>query len=139
MQATLDWQDNLAFTDNADSGHKVAIDGPPDLGGENSGARPMELLLMAVGGCSAMDVIHILKKARQEVTGCRIEVEGQRAETDPKVFTDIHVQFIVTGHDLNEKQVARAVDLSAEKYCSASIMLSKAVNMTHGYTLQAAA
>lgn len=138
MKATLNWQDGLAFTGSADSGHTVAIDGPPQLGGNNTGSRPMELLLMSVGGCSAMDVMHILKKARQDVTDCRIEVEGQRVDTEPKVFTDIHLQFIVTGHDLSEKHVARAVELSAEKYCSASIMLSASVNMTHGYTIEAA-
>lgn len=138
MKATLDWQDGLEFSGSADSDHKVTIDGPPDLGGKNAGFRPMEMMLLSVGGCSAMDVMHILKKSRQDVTDCRIEVEGTRAETEPKVFTDIHVQFIVTGRDLNEKHVARAVELSAEKYCSASIMLAKAVNMTHGYTIEAA-
>ncbi|HET7313127.1 OsmC family protein [Salinisphaera sp.] len=138
MKATLDWQDGLEFDATADSGHRVSIDGPPDLGGKNAGFRPMEMMLLSVGGCSAMDVMHILKKSRQDVTGCRIEVEGERAETEPKVFTDIHVQFIVTGRGLSEKHVARAVELSAEKYCSASIMLAKAVNMTHGYTIHEA-
>lgn len=138
MKATLDWQDGLEFDATAESDHRVTIDGPPDLGGRNAGFRPMEMMLLSVGGCSAMDVMHILNKARQEVTDCRIEVDGTRAETEPKVFTDIHVQFIVTGRNLNEKHVARAVELSAEKYCSASIMLSKAVNMTHGYTIHEA-
>lgn len=135
MKATLGWQNGLEFSGSAESGHQVTIDGPPDLGGTNAGFRPMEMLLLSVGSCSAMDVMHILKKARQDVTDCRIEVDGQRADTEPKVFTDIHVQFIVTGRNLNEKHVARAVELSAEKYCSASIMLAASVNMTHGYHL----
>ncbi|MDA3920613.1 MAG: OsmC family protein [Salinisphaera sp.] len=135
MKAILNWQNGLEFSGSADSGHQVIIDGPPDLGGTNAGFRPMEMLLLSVGSCSAMDVMHILKKSRQEVTDCRIEIDGQRAETEPKVFTDIHVQFVVTGRHLNEKHVARAVELSAEKYCSASIMLAASVNMSHGYTI----
>lgn len=138
MKATLDWQDGLEFAGSADSDHRVVIDGPPDLGGRNAGFRPMEMMLLSVGGCSAMDVMHILKKSRQAVTDCRIEVDGTRAETEPKVFTDIHVQFIVTGRGLSDKHVVRAVELSAEKYCSASIMLAKAVNMSHGYTIHEA-
>lgn len=136
MKATIDWQGQLRFSGTADSGHSVTIDGPPDIGGENAGFRPMEMMLLSVGGCSAMDVMHILRKSRQAVTRCRIEVDGTRATTDPKVFTDIHLQFIVAGRDLNEKHVARAVQLSAEKYCSASIMLAASVNMTHGYTIE---
>lgn len=135
MNATVTWNGNLAFTGTADSGHSITIDGPPALGGENTGMRPMELMLLSVGSCSAMDVIHILNKARQPVTDCRIEIAGTRAETDPKVFTDIHLNFIVSGDDLSEKQVARAVKLSAEKYCSASIMLQASVNITHGYEI----
>ncbi|AWN16138.1 OsmC family protein [Salinisphaera sp. LB1] len=138
MKATLNWKDGLEFDGRADSDHHVTIDGPPDLGGKNAGFRPMEMMLLSVGGCSAMDVMHILKKSRQDVTDCRIEVDGTRAETEPKVFTDIHVQFIVSGRNLSDKHVARAVELSAEKYCSASIMLAQAVNMTHGYTIHEA-
>lgn len=136
MNVTIDWNENLRFTGTAGSGHEITIDGPPALGGENAGMRPMELMLMSVGSCSAMDVIHILKKARQPVTGCRIEIAGTRAETDPKVFTDIHLNFIVNGDGLSEKQVARAVKLSAEKYCSASLMLQASVNITHGYEIR---
>lgn len=139
MKASIDWQGQLQFSGSADSGHHLTIDGPPDIGGENAGFRPMEMILLGVGGCSAMDVIHILKKSRQDVTDCRIEVDGTRADAEPKVFTDIHLQFIVSGRNLNEKHVARAVQLSAEKYCSASIMLKASVNMTHGYTLVEAA
>ena len=135
MKATLDWKDGLAFAGTADSKHSVIIDGPPESGGANTGFRPMEMMLLSVGSCSAMDVMHILKKSRQEVTDCRIEIEGTRADTEPKVFTDIHVHFVVTGNNLNEKHVARAVELSAEKYCSASIMLQDSVNMSHGYTV----
>lgn len=138
MKASIDWQGQLRFSGTADSGHTIAIDGPPDLGGENAGFRPMELILLGVGSCSAMDVMHILKKARQDVRGCRIEIDGTRADTEPKVFTDIHLRFIVNGIDLKEKQVARAVQLSAEKYCSASIMLAASVNITHDYRIETA-
>lgn len=139
MKATLNWQGDLAFTARADSGHEVSIDGPPALGGQNTGSRPMELLLMSVGGCSSMDVMTILKKARQDLTDCRIEVEGQRDENaQPKAFTDIHLQFILTGRDLNEKHVSRAVALAVEKYCSAIASLAPSVKVTHGYTIQAA-
>lgn len=138
MKATIDWQGKLQFSGTADSGHTLTIDGPPDIGGENAGFRPMEMILLGVGGCSAMDVMHILKKSRQEVTDCRIEIDGTRATTDPKVFTDIHLHFVVSGHDLSEKHVARAVRLSAEKYCSASIMLSQSVNITHDHRIVAA-
>lgn len=136
MRATIDWQGQLAFEGRTESGHTMTIDGPPALGGENAGPRPMELVLLGVGSCSAIDVMHILKKARQAATDCRIEVDGTRAETDPKVFTDMHLHFVVTGDDLSERQVARAVALSAEKYCSASIMLSASVNITHSHRIE---
>lgn len=136
MHATIDWQDKLQFTGRADSGHEITIDGPPALGGENTGMRPMEMVLLGVGGCSAMDVMHILKKSRQAVTDCKIELDATRAETDPKVFTDIHMTFIVSGEGLSEKHVARAVELSAEKYCSASIMLQASVNITHSHEIR---
>lgn len=136
MHATIDWQDKLQFTGRADSGHEITIDGPPALGGENTGMRPMEMVLLGVGGCSAMDVMHILKKSRQTVTDCKIELDATRAETDPKVFTDIHMTFIVSGENLSEKHVARAVELSAEKYCSASIMLQASVNITHSHEIR---
>ncbi|MDN5862723.1 MAG: OsmC family protein [Salinisphaera sp.] len=137
MRATIDWKHKLAFTAGADSGHEIAIDGPPALGGENTGLRPMELVLIGVGSCSAMDVIHILTKARQPVAGCHIEVSGERAETDPKVFTAIHLHFVVSGEGLSDRQVARAVKLSAEKYCSASIMLAASVRITHSHEVRA--
>jgi len=136
MNATIEWNGKLQFTGTADSGHAVVIDGPPALGGENAGVRPMELVLLGVGSCSAMDVIHILRKGRQPVTDCRIELQAERAETDPKVFTDIHMRFVVIGDGLSDKQVARAVALSAEKYCSASIMLQASVNITHSHEIR---
>lgn len=132
MQARVKWVENAAFLGETGSSHAVVIDGPADIGGRNLGARPMELMLLSVGSCSAVDVVHILKKARQAVTGCHVEVDGTRADTEPKVFTDIHLKFVITGRGLNENQVKRAVELSADKYCSASIMLKRGgVNVTH--------
>jgi|SRR5699024_7235712 len=138
MKASIDWQGGLHFSGTADSGHSLNIDGPPDIGGENQGFRPMELVLLGVAGCSSMDVMHILKKARQNVSDCRIEITGTRADSIPRVFTDIHLHFVVTGDGVNEHQVARAVQLSAEKYCSAAIMLAASVNITHDYEIVAA-
>jgi putative redox protein len=135
MKARIKWVENAAWVGETGSGHGLVIDGPPDIGGRNLGVRPMELVLLGVASCSAMDVIHILKKARQDVTDCVIEASGKRAETDPKVFTDIHLHFVVTGRGLKEAQVKRAVELSAEKYCSASIMLKASVNITHDYAI----
>jgi putative redox protein len=137
MQARVKWVENAAFIGETGSSHAVVIDGPPDIGGRNLGPRPMELMLLSVGSCSAVDVVHILKKARQPVTDCYVEVEGQRAETEPKVFTDIHLKFVISGQGLNPNQVRRAVELSADKYCSASIMLKRGgVNVTHSFELR---
>lgn len=137
MQARIKWVENAAFIGETGSSHAVVIDGPPDIGGRNLGARPMELMLLSIGSCSAVDVVHILKKARQPVTDCFVEVEGTRAETEPKVFTDIHLKFVISGSGLSESQVRRAVDLSADKYCSASIMLKRGgVNVTHGFEIR---
>ena len=136
MQARVKLVEGVSWVGEAGSGHGVVIDGPPDIGGRNLGLRPMELVLMGVGSCSAMDVMHILRKSRQQVSDCVVELKGKRAETDPKVFTDIHMHFIVTGPALKEAQVQRAVALSAEKYCSASIMLKASVNITHSYELR---
>ena len=133
-----DPESDAAWVGETGSGHAIVIDGPEHIGGRNIGMRPMELILLGVGGCSAMDVIYILRKARQQVTDCQIEVQGTRAETDPKVFTDINLHFVVTGKDLAEKHVARAVKLSAEKYCSASLMLQASVNITHSHEMVAA-
>jgi putative redox protein len=136
MEARVKWVENAEFLGETGSGHAMVIDGPAEIGGRNLGPRPMELMLLAVGSCSAVDIVHILKKARQPVGGCEVKVSGERAATDPKVFTKIHLQFIVSGTGLSENQVKRAVELSAEKYCSASIMLQKACPVTHGYELR---
>ena len=135
MKATVKWLDNMSFVGESGSGHSVVMDGPPDDGGRNMGIRPMEMVLLGMGGCTAFDVMHILKKSRQKVFDCVAELEAERAEVDPKVFTKIHVHFIVTGKDLSDKHVKRAVELSAEKYCSASIMLSHSVEITHDYEI----
>ena len=136
MKARVKWVENVTFLAESESGHALVMDGAPEYGGRNLGPRPMELLLMGMGGCTAFDVVLILKKARQAVADCVVELQATRAETEPKVFTAIHVHFIVKGTDLNEKQVARAVDLSAEKYCSASIMLGKTAKITHDFEIQ---
>ncbi|MEE9346135.1 MAG: OsmC family protein [Methylococcales bacterium] len=135
MKARVKWVEQVTFMAQADSGHAVIMDGPPDGGGRNLGVRPMEMLLMGMGGCTAYDVIHILKKGRQPVTDCVVELTAERADTVPSVFTSIHVHFIVSGKALSEKVVGRAITLTAEKYCSASIMLSKAVEITHDFEI----
>ena len=136
MEARVKWVENAAFIAETGSGHAIVVDGPAEIGGRNLGPRPMELMLLSVGSCSAVDIVHILKKARQPVADVEVKVSGTRAETDPKVFTKIHLHFVVSGKGLSENQVKRAVDLSAEKYCSASIMLQKACEVTHGYELR---
>ena len=139
MKATIDWTGDAGFRASSGSGHDIQMDGPPDHGGRNQGPRPMEMLLMGLGGCSSFDVMSILKKSRQDVTDCHAELEAERADAVPSVFTRIHLHFIVTGHNLKESLVKRAVSLSAEKYCSASIMLEKAgVKITHSYEVKAA-
>lgn len=136
MKARIKWVEDVMFVGESGSGHSVIMDGSPDHGGRNLGMRPMELLLEGLGGCTAFDVMLILKKARQAVTDCVVEIEAQRAETPPKVFTHIHIRFIVTGDELSEKHVERAITLSAEKYCSASIMLAKSAEITHDYEIR---
>jgi putative redox protein len=135
MKARVKWHENAVFIAESGSGHAVVVDGPAEIGGRNLGVRPMELMLMSVGSCSAVDIVQILKKARQPVSACEVDVVGERAETDPKVFTKIHLHFTVSGRGLSENHVKRAVQLSAEKYCSASIMLQKAAEVTHSHTL----
>ncbi|SET61344.1 putative redox protein [Marinobacter segnicrescens] len=138
MKATIDWTGNAGFKATSGTGHEIQMDGPPDHGGENLGPRPMEMLLMGLGGCSSFDVMSILQKSRQDVTACQAELEAERADAVPAVFTKIHLHFVVTGNNLKENMVKRAVSLSAEKYCSASIMLEKAgVEITHSYELRA--
>ena len=133
MKARIKWVEQVSFLGETESGHAVLMDGPPSGGGRNLGPRPMEMLLLGTGGCSAYDVIHILKKSRQQVTDCVVEIAAERAEEDPKVFTKIHFHFVVTGKDLKPEQVERAIHLSAEKYCSASIMLGKVADITHDF------
>jgi putative redox protein len=136
MKATVKWTDGAMFVGESGSGHSVVMDGPEDLGGRNLGIRPMEMLLLGTGGCSIYDVLSMLKKARQQVVDCRVELDAQRADTVPAVFTRINMHFVVTGVGLKESQVKRAVELSAEKYCSASIMLGAAgVEITHSHEI----
>ena len=136
MQATVKWVDGRMFVGESGSGHAVVMDGPPDHGGRNIGIRPMELLLIGVGGCSSFDVIDILQKGRHAVTDCVAELSAERADTVPSVFTKIHLHFKVTGKDLSPSAVERAVKLSAEKYCSASIMLGNAgVAVSHDFEI----
>ncbi|GAB2190208.1 OsmC family protein [Sessilibacter sp. MAH2] len=134
MQATVKWVDGVQFLGEAGSGHSVVMDGAADHGGRNSGFRPMEMILVGIGGCASFDVITILNKARQPVQDCRCELTAERADTVPSVFTKIHMHFVVTGSGLKEAQVARAVELSATKYCSASKMMTNAgVEVSHDY------
>jgi putative redox protein len=135
MKARIKWVEQATFLGEAGSGHAVVMDGPPDHGGRGLGPRPMEMLLLGMGGCTAFDVVSILKKGRQAISDCVAEIEAERAERDPKVFTRIHVHFVVTGRGLEPAKVERAVQLSAEKYCSASIMLGKVAEVTHDFEI----
>lgn len=135
MKATVKWLDHMSFVGESSSGHSVVMDGPPDDGGRNMGVRPMEMVLLGMGGCTAFDVVHILKRARQDITDCQVELDAERAEQVPKVFTRIHVHYRITGKDLNEKQVERAVTMTAEKYCSVSIMLAAVVEISHDFEI----
>ncbi len=136
MKAKVRWIDGVSFVGESESGHSVVMDGTPEGGGRNLGPRPMETVLLGTGGCTAYDVVHILRKSRAPVTGCVLEIDAERAEDDPKVFTRIHFHFIVTGTGLKAQQVERAVHLSAEKYCSASIMLAKTASITHDFEIR---
>lgn len=135
MKARVKWVEDVTFIGESGSGHAVVMDGPPDHGGRNLGVRPMEMLLLGMGGCTAFDVMMILKKARQPVEDCVVELDAERAEQDPKVFTRIHAHFVITGKGLKETHIKRAVELSAEKYCSASIMLGATAEITHDYVI----
>ena len=137
MKGSVSWVENAMFLAESDSGHTIVLDGPPSAGGRNIGIRPMELVLLGVGGCTSFDVMAILKKGRQAVTGCVAHLDADRADDIPSVFTRIHVHFVVTGIGLKEPLVRRAVELSAEKYCSASIMLGRGgVDITHSFEIQ---
>ncbi|ODC02539.1 osmotically inducible protein C [Terasakiispira papahanaumokuakeensis] len=136
MKARVQWTDGVRFLAESGSGHSIVVEGPESSGGRNTAARPMELLLMGLGACSSYDVVTILQKSRQTISDCHVEIEAERADAIPAVFTKIHLHFVVKGEQLKDKQVARAVSLSAEKYCSASIMLNAAgVEITHDYEI----
>jgi putative redox protein len=136
MKATIKWVDGVMFLGESGSGHSAVMDGAESQGGRNMGIRPMEMLLLGLGGCASFDVMSMLKKSRQQVTDCRAEIEAERVDAVPAVFSKIHLRFVVTGVGLKESQVKRAVELSAEKYCSASIMMEAAgVEMSHSYEL----
>ena len=139
MKARVKWLDNMSLVGESGSGHAIVMDGPPELGGRNLGVRPMEMLLLGLGGCSSFDVVLILQKSKQQVTDCEVLIEAERAEQDPKVFTRMHLHFMVKGHQLSADKVERAIRLSAEKYCSASIMLGKTAEITHDFEIQPAA
>ena len=129
------WKDKVSFLGEAESGHSGLLDGAPEIGGRNLGVRPMEMVLMGAGGCTALDVVMILKKSRQKISDCMVEIEADRAKEDPKVFTRIHYHFILIGNDLKPQKVERAINLSAEKYCSVSIMLGKTAEITHDFAI----
>ncbi|TCV84668.1 OsmC family protein [Sulfurirhabdus autotrophica] len=135
MKARIKWVEGVSFLGETESNHAVLMDGSPEAGGRNLGARPMELILLGLGGCSSFDVVLILKKQRQDITDCVAEISADRADSDPKVFTRIHLHFIVTGKNLKPEQVERAIKLSAEKYCSASIMIGKTAEITHDFKI----
>ena len=136
MKTKLSWAGGAAFIGESSGGHRVVMDGPPEGGGRNLGPRPMEMVLLGMGACSSYDVVSILKKSRQQVDDCQVELSAERADEIPQVFTGIHLHFILSGRDLKEKQVEKAINLSAEKYCSASIMLGKTAHITHSYEIR---
>jgi putative redox protein len=135
MKARVKWVEDMSFLGMTESGHAVLMDGPPDSGGRNLGPRPMEMFLLGAGGCTSFDVVLILKKGRHNVDGCEVAIDAERAATDPKVFTKIHLHFVVSGKDLKAEAVERAIKLSAEKFCSATIMLGKTATVTHDFEL----
>jgi putative redox protein len=138
MKARVKLVEGMTFIAESGSGHAIVMDAAPDVGGRNLGSRPMEVVLMGAGGCSVIDVVHILRKARQNLADCVVELEAERAEDDPKVFTRIHMHYVVTGKGLNPAQVERAVKLSKEKYCSATIMLARTAEITADFEIREA-
>ena len=133
MNLSVNWVDGMLMVGKSHSGHSITMDGPIEIGGENLGVRPMEMLLLGVAGCTMIDVVTTLKKMRQDLSHCETKINAERANEHPKVFTDIHIHFIVKGKDLDSKKVDKAIKLSAEKYCSASIMLGKTAKITHDF------
>lgn len=138
MRARVTWLDHMSFVGESPNGNAVVMDGPPESGGRDLGTRPMEMVLLGLGGCTAYDVVYILKRGRQAVTGCEVFLDAERATTVPKVFTKIHLTYVITGHKLDPSQVERAVKLSAEKYCSVSRMLEATVSLSHSTTIREA-
>jgi len=135
MKARVKWVEDFCLMGESGSGHAVMMDAAPDFGGRNLGIRPMEMVLIGLGGCTKIDVLSILKKQRQDITDCVVEIDAERADSIPKVFTKIHLHFIVKGRNLKESYVAQAIQLSADKYCSVSKMLEKTAVMTHDYEI----
>ena len=136
MKTSLSWVGGAAFVGETSSGHRIVMDGPAEGGGRNLGPRPMETVLLGMGACTGYDVVSILKKSRMDIQDCHVEITAKRADDHPKVFNEIHVHFLLTGKGLNEKQIQRAIDLSADKYCSASIMLGKTAKITHSFEIR---
>lgn len=136
MNVSLRWVGGAAFQGQTATGHRILMDGPPEGGGCDLGPRPMETLLLGMGACTTYDVVSILRKARQEIVDCSVDIKAQRAQTDPKVFTDIQLHFTITGRAVKENQVQRALQLTADKYCSASIMIGKTARITHTYEIR---
>jgi len=135
VNATITLQEGSTFEGVAGSGHRVTMDVAPEVGGRNLGLRPMEMVLLGLGGCTAIDVLHMLRKGRQPITDMRVELDAERADDAPKVFTRIHVHFVLTGAGLDPHKIERAIKLSATKYCSASMMLNKTAEMTHDFEI----
>ena len=135
MRATTQLKDGSSFEGIAGSGHRVVMDVAPEMGGKDSGPRPMEMVLLGLGGCTAIDVLHILRTGRQNVTNMEVSLDAERSSDDPKVFTRIRIHFVLTGPDLNQHKVRRAIDLSAKKYCSASMMLNKTADITYDFEI----
>ena len=135
MKVRVKWMENVAFVGETESGHAIVMDGAPEGGGRNIGPRPMETMLVGTGGCTAYDVVTILRKSRQDISDCIVDIDADRAPADPKVFTRIHFHFIITGRNVTRESVERAIHLSAEKYCSASIMLGKTAAITHDFEI----
>ncbi len=135
MKAKVKWVEDLTFLGESGSGHTVVMDGPKELGGHDTGIRPMEMLLLGMGGCTSFDMIQMLTKARQNIHDCVVEIESERSKDIPKVFTKIRVHYKISGKNIKESQVKRAIELSTEKYCSASIMLGETANITHDYEI----
>jgi putative redox protein len=135
MKSTITFVDNMQFIGTADSGHAVVMDAPPSVGGNNTGTKPSELLLMGFGGCTGMDVISILKKKRQDVTGLQMHVNGEMSESHPKMFTGIHIEYVIRGKNISDDAVQRAIELSLDRYCTVGATIGKAAKITHSYKI----